>query len=88
MVEVEREVVVVGVEGVGVVGRLATVEVAVAAASGASEGGGVGGGGGGGGHELAAAVKGVAAEAGGVVLEAFLVGEGDSRRSCRRGRKL
>lgn len=49
------------------------VEVAVAATGCAFEGGGVGGGGGWGGHELAAAVEGVAAEAGRMVLQTFSV---------------
>lgn len=53
--------------------RLPAVEVAVAAAGSAFEGGGVSGSGSRGRHELAATVDGVASQAGGVVLEAFLV---------------
>lgn len=49
------------------------MEVAVAAAGSAFEGGGVSGSGSRGRHELAATVDGVASQAGGVVLEAFLV---------------
>ena len=54
---------------------LTAVEVPVAAAGGAFEGTRVGGGGGGGGHELAAAVEGVAADGGGVIFQAFLIGD-------------
>lgn len=52
---------------------LPAVEVAVAAAGSAFERGGVSGSGSRGRHELAATVDGVASQAGGVVLEAFLV---------------
>ena len=52
---------------------LTAVEVPVAAAGGALDGCRVAGGGGGCGHEFPTAVERVAAESGGVVLQAFLV---------------
>lgn len=79
VVEAGRRDVVAG----GLVG-VAAVEVAVAAAGGAFKGGGVGGEGGGRGHELAAAVEGVPADGGGVVLEAFAVGDNYGQRRRRR----
>lgn len=64
---------------------LTSVEVAVASAGGAFQGGGVSGVGCRGGHEFAAAIEGVAAEGGGVVLEAFLVSDDDGVVEVERG---
>lgn len=63
-----------------IVRRLAAVEIAVAAARGAPEGGGVRRSSVGGGHEFAAAVHGVAAHTGRMILQAFFINHRRRRR--------